>query len=329
MLLTKTMQVSDRQEGPYSYRVYGLCLRSHLPLACPQGSESRPADVELFNSPASLLSPLIQQHLRRPDEDDWFHCAVPDDGSAYLRWPKLGEFLISPDGRRIACHTFNGVSQETFQTYLVTQALSCSLVKQGTEPLHATVVLVNNEAVAFLGDCGYGKSSLGAAFLQAGHRLLTDDLLVVTLADSSGRRPLAHPGPARIKLFPEIAERLLSTRRAGVRMNPDTSKLIIPLAKGEHGRDSVPLKAVYVLKPPTGPCVGRHLSIRTMPLRRACIELIAGTFNLIVTDRARLKRQFAWAARLATQVPIKSLSYPRVLTQMSRVVSAICEDLAR
>jgi hypothetical protein len=112
-------------------------------------------------------------------------------------------------------------------------------------------------------------------------------------------------------------------------MNPDTSKLIIPLANGEHCGDSVPLKAIYVLRPPTGLRAGRRIAIRALPLRRACIELIAGTFNLIITDKARLARQFRWAARLAAAVPVKSLSYPRNLAQVGRVVAAIRSDVSQ
>ena len=53
-----------------------------------------------------------------------------------------------------------------------------------------------NQAVAFLGDNAFGKSSLAACFLAAGARLLTDDLLVL---HESSDRVLAYPGPPRIK----------------------------------------------------------------------------------------------------------------------------------
>jgi len=55
-----------------------------------------------------------------------------------------------------------------------------------------------------LGDSGHGKSSLAACFLAAGHRLLTDDLLVI---GESGDYLMAHPGPPRIKLFPAVWRR--------------------------------------------------------------------------------------------------------------------------
>ncbi|MFB3074256.1 MAG: hypothetical protein ACE1Z6_03640, partial [Candidatus Methylomirabilales bacterium] len=117
--------------------------------------------------------------MRRSDGKNWFqHLRLPD-GSDYLRWSGLFEFLVSADGRRIACRELECASPESFQTYLIGQVLSFALVKRGIEPLHSTTVVIDGKAVAFLGDSGYGKSSLGAAFLQAGYPLLTDDLLVL------------------------------------------------------------------------------------------------------------------------------------------------------
>lgn len=317
------------REDCSDYRMYGLLVRSQVPLTSPLNIRPGLADIELVTTPASLRTPLVQQRLKRSEADDWFHHAALDDGSTYLLWTRLSEFLISPDGRRIACHAFDGVSAETLSTYLITQALSCALVQQGIEPLHATVAVVEGEAVALLGNCGHGKSSLGAAFLKAGHRLLTDDLLLLNRADSRSGRMVAQPGPARIKLFPEIAERLLDTGRAGVRMNPETSKLILPLSHDEHCATAVPLRAIYVLNQPASRHAARRISIRRLSVRRACLALIANTFNLIITDPARLKRQFEWAAQLATQAPVKSLSYPRNLAKIGQVVDAICEDRSR
>src|SRR5205823_3902180 len=103
-------------------------------------------------------------------------------------------------------------------------------------------VVVRQQAVAFLGDSGYGKSSLGAAFLQAGHSLLTDDILVIT---ENNRRFTAHPGPSRIKLFPHIAKTLLGERVAGIPMHPTTSKLVIPLTQKQSEHATAPLRAIY------------------------------------------------------------------------------------
>src|SRR5205823_339252 len=110
---------------------------------------------------------------------DWYHYAHLEDRSSYVRWIGLGEFLVSSDGRRITCAPAPESSIESFQVYLLGQALSFALVKRGFEPLHATAIAVDGEAIALLGKSGFGKSTLAACFLAADHRLLTDDLLLL------------------------------------------------------------------------------------------------------------------------------------------------------
>jgi hypothetical protein len=319
----------SRQPGPASYHLYGTRVRSSIPLTCPAGATPGLADVSLDNASSAYFASAVRQSSKERATKDWFHRIALPDGSDYLCWSGLFEFLISPDGRQIACHELSDVSRETFQTYLVSQALSCALLKQGIEPLHATVVIIHGQAVAFLGNCGYGKSSLGAAFLRAGHAILTDDMLVTSVSDRAQPTVIAHPGPPRIKLFPNIARRLLGRGRRGTRMNPGTAKLTIPLLDPEHCRQAVPLRALYVLRPPASSRVSRPVTIRPLTQRQACLDLIANTFNTIITDPARSARQFAWAAQLAGMVPVKSLSYPRSLACIPAVLAAICKDLGR
>ncbi len=278
--------------------------------------------IELFKAPDSQFIEARRVGLSPPERGHAFHHARLSDGSDYLRWPGLFEFLVSPEGRRIAGFPHNGRSQEAFQTYLIGQVLSFALLKQGIESLHATVVVANNAALAFLGDSGYGKSSLGAGFLAAGDRLLTDDLLVVTEKD---RRFFAHPGPRRIKLFPETAAAVLGKFNGGTPMNPTTTKLVIPLLSSQSTDITVPLRAVYVLSPPARRA--RKIAIRPLSQQEACLALITNAYNSIVTEPARLARQFNWAARTQADWPVKSMAYPGELAQLPGVGDAGKADL--
>lgn len=305
------------------YNLYGLPLTSAIPLPCATRAKSAPALSELAMEPAAVFAKARKQAGVILDEAQWFQHAPLPGGASYLRWSGLFEFLISANGRRISCRALNGASREAFQTYLVSQVLSFALLKRGIEPLHATAVVANGQAVAFLGDSGYGKSSLGAACLRAGHRLLTDDVLVVT--EKSGRFH-AHPGLPRIKLFPHIAKTFLGELAVGPPMNPITPKLVIPLPARLHADAAVPLRTLYVLRPPNGARV-RRITITPLSSRRACLTLIANTFNPVITEQSRLTRQFDQAARLAAAVPVKLLTYPDDPARLPAVVEAIQADL--
>lgn len=313
--------------SPRVYRIYGICLKSHWPLPGHERSPPDLADVELFEATPAVFSDASREAEKQSDREDWFrHVRLPD-GSDYLHWSGLFEFLVSPDGRRIACRALSGASRESFQTYLLGQVLSFALLKQGIEPLHATTVVIDGQAVAFLGDCGYGKSSLGAAFLQAGYPLLTDDLLVLK---EEGDRFVAYPGPPRIKLFPEIARSLLGEQVNGIPMTNQTSKLVIPLdeKKAVLPQRAFPLKAIYVLSPPARSRSSR-ITIRPLSPRRAFFEILKNTFNAVIIEPQRLERQFELATRLATGGPLRSLSYPRRLGRIAQVRESILRDFER
>jgi hypothetical protein len=255
--------------------------------------------------------------------NEWLCREHLGDGALYLRWADLFEFLVAGDGREIVARPLARGSREAFHTFLLGQALSFALIKQGFEPLHATTVAVDGKAVALLGDNGYGKSTLAAAFLQAGHRLVTDDLLNLT-ENGGGFR--AHPGPPRIKLFSEIAERYLAPSDAGTPMLPLSRKLVFPLTHAHVSRVSVPLKALYLLAPPNG-VHAKPVNIRTLSRRRAFLKIVRSTFNTVIVGAHRMERQFALATRLAETVPVKVISYSRVLDRLPAVRDAILADL--
>lgn len=302
------------------YEVYGLRIQSSLPLACVPPGLSRRADVVARRgSPASFAQ--ARRLAGRPRT--WYQQAELPDGTRYLRWVALGEFLLDPHGRTVRCHPVAAARfRAAFETYLFGQVMSFVLIARGVEPLHATTVVVDGRAVAFVGDCGYGKSTLAAAFLGGGARLLTDDLLVV---GADGGRLVGHRGPQRIKLFPETAAALLRDDRGGEPMNPFTPKRVIAIPHGASGPRTAPLAAVYVLAPPERRA--ERVAIRPLTPRRAFVELTRNTFNALVVEPDRLARQLDLGARLAAAVPVKALAMPRGLERLPRVRDAILADL--
>jgi hypothetical protein len=237
-----------------------------------------------------------------------------------LKWSGLFEFLISADARRIDYLPLDAATEESLTTYLLGQVLSFSLLSRGSEPLHATAVVIDDEAIAFLGDCGYGKSTLGAAFLAHGFPILTDDLLALEPRDG---RWLAHAGPPRLKLFPSVAKKILA-RADGVPLNAGTSKLLLPLSTAEAISRPIPLKAIYVLPGPGRPRT--RIGITALQGQKAFLEITRGAFNLIRIDRARLTSQFDTATRLARDVPVRRLTYPRRLSVLDDVCEAVIAD---
>ena len=297
------------------YRLYGLTLRSTAALAAPREDDAGPADVSLVRATAKRFADARRGAIGR-----WFAYRRTRRGDSYLRWKGLVECLVSRDGRGIEYRPLLQASDEAMMDYVLGTLLSFSLVARGLEPLHATTVLVDGRAVAFLGDCGTGKSTIAAALLARGYPLLTDDLLSLT----NGRgRYIAHPGPARIKLYPHVARALLG-RGDGTPMSVGTTKRVLALAPGQARRRAARLGALYSLE--TAP---RGSVARVEPLTRAeaLIEIVRGAFNVLRTDPARLAQQFAFASALADAMPVSRLVVPRSLSALPAVGDAVLRDL--
>lgn len=305
------------------YDLYGLRVASAMPLPGRRRPARGPVDLALVRGSPAFFARVARAAGAAQPEAGWFRHVRLADGSQYLRWAGLFEFLIAADGRRIACRPLEGASPEALQTYALGHVLSFALLARRIESLHATTVVVRGQAVAFLGDCGRGKSTLGAAFVRAGHPLLTDDLLVLT---ETARGFAAFPGPPRIKLFPEAAALLPEPATDGHRMNPLTAKRVIPLAARHARRAPAPLRAFYVLRP----TARRRARIGLRPLgpRAAFVELLRHTFNPVVVDPERLRRQFWLTRELASRVPVTALSFPRGLGRLPAVRRAIEAHLA-
>jgi hypothetical protein len=297
------------------YRLYGLSLRSSAVLPAPRDAAAGPADVRLLRAPVRSFA-----NARRGAVGTWFAYRRLRCGDVYLRWTGLVECVVAREGREVRYRAYSESSDEALVTYLLGQILSFALVARGSEPLHATTVLVDGRAVAFIGDCGTGKSTIAAAMLARGYPLLTDDLLSLT---NGGARYMAHPGPGRIKLFPRVARALLG-RADGAPMNARTVKRVLALPRELTSRRPAPLGALYVLQaaPPRS-----TVQVKRLTRAEALIEIVRAAFNLICTDRARLERQFAFASALADAVPVRRLRVPRSLSAIPAVCDAVLRDL--
>lgn len=309
----------------HRYSVYGVAIKSDWPLAFPttldrtasvaevafvDGTEEDFSDADAFRDPAG----------------PWFLSHVFPDQSTYVRWSGLYEFRIPADGSRVACRPLGVNDPLVLQNFLFGQALSFALVLQGLEPLHAAAVRIDDAAVGFLGDCTFGKSTLLASFLQAGHRVLTDDVLMIVTRDG---QPVALPGSGRIKLQPDSAREFLDDTSRGERLNSRTSKESFPVDEPHRQRTGLPLTHLYALATPEERKTITSISIE--PLSQAALfqELLKNSFNVEILTRERVERQFACAARLAGVINGYRLQYPDGMHHLPLVRQCIVDHVRR
>jgi hypothetical protein len=317
----------DTRIDPYAqdfvHQLYGLTIRSPWPLINVPRSEAGTWQVEIAEGDSETFA-AAASHLPRDRKSGWYQSTGLSDGSVFCRWHGLFEFIISPDARRILVRCHRHANEEGLQAYLLTQALSFSIVQLGREPLHATAILTGRGAIAFMGESGFGKSTLGALMVAAGYPLVTDDMLVL---NRTGEGFTAEPGPPRLKLYRSVAEQIFGDRCRGIPMNPTTEKLIVPMAGVQVAVGPAPLRALYLIGEP-GRFTDSHPSIDKMSPGDAFPIILGATLNNWIVDPARLQRQFRFATGLVRTVPVRRLSYLRDRSQFSMLRDAILEDVS-
>jgi hypothetical protein len=105
-------------------------------------------------------------------------------------------FHLSRDLRLLLCAP-RYPSASGWRRVLLDSVLFSVALLHGREALHAAAVEIDGGAHAIVASSGGGKSALCAELVSRGHRLVTDDVLVLSPAAAG---PLAHPGPPLMNL---------------------------------------------------------------------------------------------------------------------------------
>jgi hypothetical protein len=212
--------------------------------------------------------------------------AVP---AGYLLWTRdFGRVLISPDGLELLCEP--NPANEDWASILAAQALPLAATIRGLEVFHASGVVLEDRALLFAGPPGAGKSSLAAALLSAGGRLLSDDAVALQLSDG---RLVAHAGSVVLQLRDAEDERLSTDARTalGGSMGGAFGKrrYVSPSVP-----EPVPVGGLFLLQRSTEePALEQLAAVDPF-------ELIASTFNLSVRTPARLQRQLDVVSAVAS-----------------------------
>lgn len=288
------------------YEIFGVCFAADVTLDLPEADRDQKARFELCAMagpwPAKAAGPVLEQ-----DGDDWVRLRVYSDGSVELEWQDWLSFWIDPLGNSVRYRVADHKYPNAFSAYVGNFAVSASLLMQGEELLHSTVVRYRDAGLGLLGPSGAGKSTLTAHLLGLGAELVTDDMLRIT---ERGGVMYAEPGQPRLKLFEEAAKHHLPQAIGKGRWNPFSEKFLFEIATHRESRVRQRLDALILLAPP------HEVHLQEVILRRLeGLELFhtltSSTMNYRLQTADRLARQFAFASRLAERLPTYALHYPR------------------
>jgi hypothetical protein len=191
----------------------------------------------------------------------------------------------------------------------------------GHDGLRASAVHGPAGCCAFLGDAGMGKSTLAAAFVRRGWSLVCDDYLQFGLCEDEITIVSGH---GSLRLWPDSIAAAFNDGNQLQSLQDGRKKRV--QVTGLDPIYPVRLSRIYLLTP-SGKTVDTRIKIGAAPSSQALVELVRHAFSLDVCDRQMLERQFCRLQRLVECVPICRLTYPRNLSYLQAVASAIIDDL--
>lgn len=213
--------------------------------------------------------------------------------------PGHGTFRIAADGSLIECAP---APSWRWHRPFFAQALPIAAGLNRMEVLHASGVVIDGEAIAFVGHSGAGKTSLAVHLVDQGATLLADDVVALS---SGSPGVTAHPGVPFANVAAEQIEAIPPPRRSSFgRVVGRSEKL--HLLVSSMATAQAPLRRLYFLE--------RHRDVSRLefePLDPPDPGLLLGaTFMTHIADPARLTTQLDVCSRIATAVPTYRLAIP-------------------
>jgi hypothetical protein len=289
-----------------NYRTYGFCVASSFVL--PELVRDECAyDVQIRRGAAG--------HVPNATVNEDGHEVSVDD--VLLSFPRVGAFRIR-GGREIVVEPLPGVDEAVVRLSLLGPALAVLLHQRGFLVLHASCVVMDGVAVAFLGDSKWGKSTTAAALYRSGRPLVADDVLAVDLRPGS---PTVRPAFPQVKLWPESV--------AALGIDPEELRMIHPAlekrafrAQVGFGDDDLPLARMYVLSD------GPEVRVEALDEQDAFVELIRHSYAAsLLRDSGTETAHFGQCTSLARAGLVRRLALGGSLERVPEVIQTLEDDL--
>ena len=240
-----------------------------------------------------------------------------DSETIVVDFPGYASFRLA-DGKIVERQS---QASEDVVTHLLENQITPLLWSQsGNVALHAGAVVHHGRAIAFVGDTGFGKSTLTTYLAGQGTSLITDDTLLI---ERKGDAFLALPGSSKIRLWRDSGDYLLGPRADTLPAFSFTSK-----GRFEAGKlfrlatEPVPLTRLYFLEsndvdaPFVNPLAGSE----------ALFACTGASFLLDWMDREATSKHFDNVTALCGAVESYRLDYPRQYDALDTVRDLVLEE---
>lgn len=289
----------------YSYHAYGLGIYSSLPLFNLPVKQDVREDVFIDVDAIEVITGMgteVYPYEKLSSQEAVFNISG------------VGRFQVL-EGSKINIDPALESNQWQVQRYLLGPAMAILLYQRDRLVLHASAISLNGKGVAFLGDSGAGKSSIAAAFLAHGYKLLVDDLVSINIDAGTA---WVDPGFPYIKLSHEAINVIDLNPEQLESMDLVDGKVSYRIDHLAHG-ERVLLKAIYIILP------GEEVNLERFNSQQALFELMRYSIPVSMVKLNHVAH-FERCVELVNCVGVYGLRRPESLTHLSQLVEKVEEN---
>mgnify|MGYP006294366809 CR=1 FL=1 len=294
----------------YYYKAYGLIVESEFELlGIRPTQEVSTTDVTVYHArPSSSWAELVSNN----NQGSRLHIHV--DGLLEF-WIEDGKYVVAkrkaqadPNEAEFALRAMGG----SFILALV-------LRQRGMLTLHSSVLHRKGKTIGFVGDSGWGKSTLAEFFSQRGFDVISDDIGVVEVGENSIN---VRPGQALVKLRNETVEGLLADTPLPSAL--DDGRVYLHKG-GAQDAKRLKLDRLYILNNRFSDATG----LKELTEQEITVQLLRHTHGAHIFEHDDYRAQLLWqCSEVARRVSASALNRKRGLKYLEEIADVINKDIA-
>ena len=298
----------------HHYRAYGLRIRSEI--ETPFAASGAEADPDLTIR-VGAVPPSLGDSTR-----SWARWQVAP-GRLLLTVDGTARYLIAERGREVVVAPAQD-GDGAVGAFLCGSVLGACLQQRGRLTLHASAVETSAGAVLFAGPRGVGKSTLLAALLDRGYRMLADDVSGIAL--EAGGRPEVFGAFPAIRLWGDVMERLRWDGRGRTLEEARGDRRKWSVSVERFRAAPLPLRAVFLLSTHDRDSI----AVEPVPASPAFASLVRHTYRPgLVRALGLERRHFRMVGAVVRHAPVVRVRRPRDSFQLDALADRMVAYLER
>ncbi|WP_191561456.1 aldolase [Metabacillus idriensis] len=218
--------------------------------------------------------------------------------------PKIALFSID-SANIIKVYILNEQRMDVVKLFTLGTCIGILLLQRNILPLHGSAIEIHGNAYAFIGHSGAGKSTLASAFIQKGYKLISDDVIPVTV--DSSNQPVVIPAYPQQKLWKESLEEFQIDSTQFKPLFERETKFVIPVTD-HFSTKEIPLVGVFEL---TKTSENDAVEITSISKLQSLRTLYFHTYrNFLLNDMRLIEWHFKFTANILEKIFVNKISRP-------------------